>query len=275
MTSQNLQLHVDNREHQVIAELQDLGTQHLVEVLDIGDFHIKRGDLPIAILERKSYADLAASLKDGRYEEQKQRLRAAQCQYKGYILEGAYPSGKHRNVPEGTFDSILVGITFRDGLIVLYSSSTAHTARLLTKLVKKLAEYASGPNRTAVEAYEEARVKSSVSTTKGDNYTPDVCYLSQLAQIPGVSHITAKGLAERYPTMAILCDELRREGGPSKLANLVISGRKLGATAEKIVRFMGVGDGPSTEEPGTDEDGLDVVAVEPKRKIAIKRRPAM
>ena len=44
------------------------------ENLDIGDYMFKYEDKIILVIERKSIQDLASSIKDGRYREQKSRL---------------------------------------------------------------------------------------------------------------------------------------------------------------------------------------------------------
>ena len=45
------------------------------EVLQLGDIFIKTNDdVPLLLIERKTFADLLASVKDGRYEEQSYRL---------------------------------------------------------------------------------------------------------------------------------------------------------------------------------------------------------
>ena len=43
--------------------------------LDLGDIIIEYNDIPLIIIERKTIPDLLASIKDGRYKEQKKRIR--------------------------------------------------------------------------------------------------------------------------------------------------------------------------------------------------------
>ena len=68
----NYIIKIDNREKDIIAILQNKGYNFELENLDLGDFQFL--DLtskePIIIIERKTYSDLNASIKDGRYKEQ-------------------------------------------------------------------------------------------------------------------------------------------------------------------------------------------------------------
>src|SRR3989344_1652359 len=86
---------VDYREAHVRTELDKLGISYCVENLDIGDYQIHQDETcsgyVIGIWERKTYNDLAASVSDSRYREQKHRLTTSDARYKGYIIEGMCP----------------------------------------------------------------------------------------------------------------------------------------------------------------------------------------
>ena len=73
-----MQFIIDNRE----KELKDYFKNNdniKFENLDIGDIVIKDNDKIIMMIERKTLEDLSASIKDGRYKEQKIRLKSATC----------------------------------------------------------------------------------------------------------------------------------------------------------------------------------------------------
>eukprot|EP01041_Mallomonas_annulata_P006933 gene6933-14072_t len=81
---------VDNREKDsalIQASMIEAGYQCEVSTLSLGDFLwvIRLHD---CIVERKTSADLASSIMDGRYSEQKQRLCACGINTKIYIVEG-------------------------------------------------------------------------------------------------------------------------------------------------------------------------------------------
>ena len=73
---------VDNREKKLIPIIKSLNNDYdynfniTVDKLDIGDIIIKKNGEEVMIIERKSYNDLASSLRDGRYKEQSFRLNS-------------------------------------------------------------------------------------------------------------------------------------------------------------------------------------------------------
>jgi ERCC4-type nuclease len=87
---------LDNRENELIKIFRSCFSQVFVSQLDVGDIAIcqmkDKSAKILAIFERKTVNDMLASLKDGRYKEQKLRLMSNHCQDKTkriyYILEG-------------------------------------------------------------------------------------------------------------------------------------------------------------------------------------------
>jgi len=241
-----LKLIIDTRETgSVAAELDVLGTPYTIEPLHVGDFAIKGntedGDTEfIAVWERKSCADLAASINDGRYAEQKERLKALECRWKGYLLEGYYPEsgirfptkGKTSVVPRSTIDSVKIGLMLRDGFTVYELADAKHTAIFLTKMMVKIPEYLSSNVKAS---YEESLIKS-ISTVRKENMTAEVCYIAQLCQIPGVSHTIAQAIQTVYPNMRALLD------ADELLAEIPVSAsRRLGKVlAQRIYDYMGI-----------------------------------
>jgi ERCC4-type nuclease len=153
---------------------------------------------------------------------------------KGYIIEGGLPFGSVNGIPVSTIDSMLLGLIFRDSLIVVNSRNTAHTAELILKLQSKLPEYLS---------QDEKDVRDSLiglSNIKKDNMTPEVCYLSQLAQLPQISTVSAKAIATLFPTMPALITFIQNnKNAISELSNIKVSDRRLGKSiATGIVTYL-------------------------------------
>lgn len=241
------QLAVDYREAHVRSELDKLKVQYQVQNLDIGDYQIQKDGKAIGIWERKTYADLAASVSDSRYREQKHRLTTSDAKYKGYIIEGMSPdpNRKYHSLQPGAIESIKIGLTCRDGFNVLYTSGTAHTAIILTKLLKKVPEYLSEDRSTdaLVEKYHDALVNSSVSSIKSENYTQETCYHAQLCQLPQVSINTAKTISSRWGNMGSLTGAILkdREGTKNTISELKMGGdgRRIGeSVATKIIDYL-------------------------------------
>jgi ERCC4-type nuclease len=239
-----MNLIVDNKERYIIDELVKFNISHSVKQLDIGDFQIMLDGKIFAVWERKTYSDLASSITSKcRYQEQKHRLMSADIPIKGYILEGNYPNhkAKFQGLHEGTVDSIIMGLTVRDGFKLLYSTGLEHTAKILAKMLVKFPEYeaerSGGSN--AVGSYQATVVQSGISTVKKENYTPELCYLSQLSQIPQVSYITAKAISERYCSLKSLYSLLDTPTGVTELSKLMVNDRRLGKpAAERIQLYM-------------------------------------
>jgi ERCC4-type nuclease len=221
--------------------------------LDVGDFAIlDDNDTILVVLERKTCKDMASSLGDGRYREQKIRLQNSEAPIKGYILEGIFsPDGikisPTRMVTYDTYNSIILGLSIRDKLLVYQTLDTEATGKLLNQLLKKLPDYLgrigspvdtvnSGSTQIRKVNYDEELIKS-VSTIRKKNMTPQVCYLSQLCQIPGVSHKIATHICEAYPNMRTLI----LEGNLDNLTNISLGKRKIGKVlAKRIVEYIGM-----------------------------------
>jgi ERCC4-type nuclease len=73
---------IDTRETELFKKCQDLVLNNqkfkniklISETLPLGDIIVNDGENDCIIVERKTLSDLAASIKDGRYEEQSYRL---------------------------------------------------------------------------------------------------------------------------------------------------------------------------------------------------------
>lgn len=237
----------------IVDYLESLGLKYEHRNLDVGDLAIFDGDLHqiIALFERKTCKDMAASINDGRYREQKVRLLNTDCRWKGYILEGTFPEKgisfptrgcKRRTVAETTYYSIITGLTLRDGLNVYTTRSTADTAKLLGQMLRKIPDY---NKKGGVNLNYQQELIKSVSTVRKENMTPEMCYLAQLCQIPGVSHKIATCVQEKWPNMLHLL-----QADSHELSEINLGERRLGKVlAARIVKYM-----------------------KPKEKIKIKQR---
>jgi len=235
-----LVLEVDNREHTVIKHLEEFQVEHKIVQLPIGDMLIKDqlNDAPHALFERKTYSDLVASLKDSRFREQKHRMENSTAPIKGYIIEGAYPVHPLNGIKPSTIDSLLLGLSLRDNFTLIYSKSPAHTAELLGKMLVKCKEWLTSASVST--AHQDALIQGSL--VKKDGLTVETCYLSQLAQIPGVSLVTARALKEKWTTLYKFVSFLNSdniETVKTELSGFPVNGKRLGqSAAEKIISFL-------------------------------------
>lgn len=241
----SLSLIVDQREKpevkNIIREYCTNAASIEICTQDVGDFQIRDAEGQIlVVLERKTCSDMAASINDGRYREQKVRLLNTQAPYRGYILEGIYPEtgisfpgrGKRRVVKSDTYRSIILGLTIRDSLLVYQTEDLVNTARLINQILKKLPDYLDKPDHD-LTSYQSSLVQC-VSTVKKDNMTPKLCFAAMLAQIPGVSLKLAKLITQRYPSWDRLL-----QASSLELAEINTGERRLGQVlAERITEYL-------------------------------------
>jgi len=181
-------LYLDYRESRLLEEcvkLKDDYPSIVVETknLDIGDMTFSH-----YLVERKTWSDLEASIKDGRYHEQSFRLETAQSNgFKVYyMLEGSlltYTGSLSRDA----LLSAMFNMT-KKGFFVLQPVNVEDTARYLMRMVEL------SQKEVSTLSYEE----SSVIKKKNSHLTRDNISLYMLAQIPYVSVSIASVLMEKY-----------------------------------------------------------------------------
>ncbi len=260
-----MELIIDCREHKLISQLPKYKTQQF----DVGDFHYldKKTGETILIIERKSYADLASSIQSSRFYEQKHRIKAFNSKFKAYLIEGPYPDKPYGRITSSALDSAVMGLTIRDNLPVIYSNNAKHTAKLLEKIIKKLPDWRDG--KSSGDNYEQ----SSIEVVKKNNLTPDVCYLRQLCQIPGISITIANAIKEHYNNMSELINALILDTKQTKtnLANINLGSRKIGTVlSNRIIEFFPVVTDVTNVTNVTNITDVTEVEVEANNKTKIK-----
>jgi ERCC4-type nuclease len=207
---------IDVREHDLIQLAEKIEKNEKIEVktaqLPIGDILIQHGDQTL-VFERKTIADLSASIKDGRYSEQRQRLKSTYPFHRVTLLiEGN--TGMLRTQPmtarisSKTILSALISAQYRDGFHVYHTSTPADTLWYLLQIAERMGE----KTHLETECKEEYGASLRVKTQKRENVTPGLCYLLQLSQLPGISMTTATEIAKTYPTMRALLSALTEKG---------------------------------------------------------------
>jgi ERCC4-type nuclease len=234
-------IYVDTRECKLRELLEKNSTSFITKPLELGDILIEHPKRQI-LVERKTIADFNASLTDGRYKNQKLRLlewrnkmdREADGQTDGqrnarknviYLFEEKTGDNKDR-----AYWGALVNMILRDNIGVIQCDGLARTAQVIADIKKKLDEdkfdeLEGGSRNISLEGY-----------AKGKYNTPRNCYLGQLSLIPGISPAIAEKIAEKYPNMRALLDEI----DVKTLGNIKITEkRRLGdKLAEKIHLYI-------------------------------------
>ena len=141
---------IDNREGELIncckyiLEISPIykNIQIVVESLPLGDIIILNDNVEKVIIERKSLRDLAASIKDGRYEEQSYRLNGLPLHNHNiiYLIEGdmnKFNIFKDR-MEKLTLYSAMVSINLYKGFSIMRSLNIEETALLICNMAYKI-----------------------------------------------------------------------------------------------------------------------------------------
>ena len=188
-----MNLCIDFREHALLSRLQ-AETKNLV----LGDICIEKEGQDIVIIERKTVADMAASICDGRYQEQSFRL-----------LESTLPPHRIVYLIEGNIDTVqsmskkalmsaMMSLWFTKGFSVVQTRDIEETVEFIQQLFEK----------TSKETEEKDYV-STIKIKKKDKLTPENVDILMLSQIPTISTVTAKALLQQYPTVFQLTQALK------------------------------------------------------------------
>jgi ERCC4-type nuclease len=219
------------------------------ETLPLGDIIINDGTNDCVIIERKTLSDLAASIKDGRYEEQSYRLNGLQHHNHNivYLVEGdmyRFNAFKER-IDKQTLYSAMFSINYFKGFSVMRSNNMEETAMIACNMVYKLVGgLKSGKNgfysntitnnqtskntdenasddqnnnaddkqtNDIVKAASEKDYCSVIKKVKKDNITPDNIGEIMLCQIPGISSASALAILAQFKTLPNLIQCLKED----------------------------------------------------------------
>ena len=227
---------IDTREHELIKKCENLlvavpAFKDLkIEVcpLPLGDIIINNGIIDNVIVERKSLSDLAASIKDGRYEEQSYRLNGLPHHNHNivYLIEGdlsKFNSFKER-IDKQTLYSAMFSINYYKGFSLMRSTSMDETAFILCNMAYKIGKDANKQpyfsqnltpesessivinleenidenSNTTSNANASKEYCSVIKKVKKDNITEDNIGEIMLCQIPGISSVTALTIMAKF-----------------------------------------------------------------------------
>ncbi len=238
----------------------------------VGDVELTAAAGPLVrrwIWERKSLADLSASIVDGRWTEQRRRMCSAYpVGHVHYLIEGnpfdPEPELEPKfGVSDAAMRSALLRVQLDEGVHVHHCSTSPrpsssggavtaaeYISRAVEGILRGVQEWARGGRAhggtlgaaaDVQQAYNDGAVRTAaLDVKKGANVTPELCYLQQLVQIPGVSVRLARTVQARFPTLRALVEALAAETDPKKRRLLFSSLDGIGAKrADTIVRSLG------------------------------------
>lgn len=244
-----MKIKIDVRESELLKRCQaaiDSNTkfrdiQLLTEQLPLGDIIINDGTNDCIIIERKTFADLAASIKDGRYDEQSLRLNGLPHHNHNiiYLLEGDINrlNSFKSSIDKQTLYSAMFSINYFKGFSVMRTNNIDETAIILCNMVYKLVgglkagrtAYYSNTVNTVLntdsdqtqtsestdqqedQIQQEKEYCSVVKKVKKDNITENNIGEIMLCQVPGISSATAIAILAQFKTLPALIKAIQED----------------------------------------------------------------
>lgn len=228
-------LTIDHRETK-LKELLTNTSDICYENLQYGDIIFKIDNKEVVVAERKTLSDLAASIKDGRFRNQKLVLLSnvsKECLY--YIIEGGLDFSDHESYISGISKKALVtsvlNTMVRDGIKTIQTKNLQDTVDFILAMKKRLTEHPEKYlNNVSIQEKQVLKVPT------------DNIFQRQLMQIPGISYKISHVLASKYETMKqfydwfsdMSIDDIKRE-----LTTIKIDNRKISSTViENILTHL-------------------------------------
>ncbi|CAG2117387.1 unnamed protein product [Medioppia subpectinata] len=221
-----------------MAVLQQNGVRVEMRTLSVGDFawiakqrvdlgpniatinsRSRRELIMDYVIERKRIDDLASSLKDRRWDEQKYRLINSGVRKPSYVIEyfgSQTKRGDFGGIKYETLDQAITNAEV-DGFAVKRCDSYDDTIRYLTLMTRYLES--SFKDKSLYSCSREEMINKEVSNdhfmsynefdrnaNKITNFTVNEMFLKHLLQIKAISVVKAKVIVENYPTLQSLLD---------------------------------------------------------------------
>lgn len=195
-----LQQYFDNNElvHDTLLEcnINNINIKFKITNLSIGDFlfgECETQEKITLIVERKTIKDLCASITDGRFRQQKERLlESTQDPDKiTYILEGN-KRGLKTGISHTIIDSSILNLLYRHKYKVICTENEQDTFNNIILLYKKL-------QSNEFDMITKPTAPTKV-LSKGEKIKENIL-AAQLCIIPGVSYSTAIIISKVYTTM--------------------------------------------------------------------------
>uniref|UniRef100_A0A671VGG4 Crossover junction endonuclease MUS81 n=1 Tax=Sparus aurata TaxID=8175 RepID=A0A671VGG4_SPAAU len=265
-----------HRKQELVKELQRNGVNFDVRKLNVGDFlWVARekvapvpGQLraPAArelvldyVIERKRMDDLCGSIIDGRFREQKFRLKRCGLRRPVYLVEECGTAASHLSLPESTLQQAIINTQVVDGFFVKRVQDVRESAAYLTVMTRYLTKLYQNCTLMCRSrelegdggSDEEERESPSCSlisfaefnhgAVKNKCQTVREVFARQLMQISGLSGDKAAAILEHYNTPHSLLTAYKRcvsEAEKEKLLSSIRYGklkRNLGPALSRTV----------------------------------------
>lgn len=228
---------IDNREHSLIEDVNVMNDiSFTVESLDLADIDIRGTSGQRFLFERKSIKDLASSLNDGRFKDQKDRLLGVLEREPltaiAYIIEGGMRGSDDDRIQGritlGMLKSLLYTIQLKYRIPIIYTINVKDTSRWIRGFVKYLIKK---PDFCPVGSGSNAGCSSykTLMPAPFQNRSRDAqsMYIAMLTVIPGVSHKIASGIIDNIGNPFDITNKYTRDEFKVKIDTIQINGRRM------------------------------------------------
>ena len=240
---------------EMICKLKEGNVTNEVRKLHVGDFlwiaqhktdKSKELALPY-IVERKRLDDLSSSIKDGRFHEQKFRLKQSGIKNVVYLIENHMKGSKamHTGLPFTTLLQAATNTQVHSKFQVKFTENSQHTILYLTVMTSFIENIFK--NRAPVKFQMMEFEKFNQSAVKQRKCTVRETFIKQLLALKGLSVDIALEIAKFYPTPNDLYETYRRMSrleGEKLLTRITIGElkRKIPAPVSKTIYHFYVRD---------------------------------
>lgn len=241
-----MHLIIDCRENKLIELFKTQNIEFSIESLQIGDIVIRDiNKKDIIIIERKSVSDMAASISDGRYNEQSYRLNACDTANHNivYLIEGDIrQQTRFSRITPSVIYSSLTSISLFKGFSLMITHDVAETSKYIQQLYNKISKNYSEGKELYSSSAPVGEYIDVMKNSKKSNVTSGNVAEIMLSQIPSVSKNIAKVVMAEYHTLGNLMAAI--SNGTDKLHQLKTKDtngkeRKISKTsAENIKTFL-------------------------------------
>ncbi|XP_027711803.1 crossover junction endonuclease MUS81 [Vombatus ursinus] len=217
-----------SRRPEILRQLQSLGVPHDVRKLHVGDFvwvaqetrprvPTRPGEFVLDyVVERKRLDDLCGSIVDGRFREQKFRLKRCGLSHRVYLVED-HASAHNLSLPESTLLQAVTNTQVIDGFFVKHTAGLKESAAYLALLTRALQKLYEGQTLRCRPWGDEGAPGAGTpccclftfrdfneGAMKNKAQSVREVFARQLMQVRGVSGEKAAAVLEKYDTPASL-----------------------------------------------------------------------
>uniref|UniRef100_A0A8C4QGH8 Crossover junction endonuclease MUS81 n=1 Tax=Eptatretus burgeri TaxID=7764 RepID=A0A8C4QGH8_EPTBU len=259
----------NSRKRELVNELKRNGVAFDVRKLSVGDFlwvakqrvRPVPGQLEVPsslelvldyVVERKRMDDLCGSIIDGRFREQKFRLKKCGLGNCIYLVED-HGSVQHMSIPETTLQQAIVNTQVVDGFVIKRTHDIRGSAAYLTIMTRHLQRRFSGKVLWSIPKQQKETLASqgvreddghfllnfnefNHESAKNKAQTVREVFARQLLQFQGLSGDKAAAILEKFPTPCSLIEAFEQCHSDEERANL-LSSIKFGRLQRQVEDF--------------------------------------